>query len=250
MTCIRSACELNNRGVSLLVAGELQVAMMSFQDALATIKHAVNDTQDEDYEQLGHASDSTTTKRPGTPHPTAWIDDEEEEEEELEQRCEFSIRECPASVPIKSVGQQGYVYDRPLLLGAPSSNDDVETLLSLYSAVILFNLALACHWMGRHRGREPAARRALVLYRMSMQLLMSCAQVGTMPVVLALLALNNRANIHYEYCDYQQTATCLQEMSKILTDDEFLCSSLPETDVEGLLLNVILLETPTAAKAA
>ena len=79
----------------------------------------------------------------------------------------------------------------------------------------------------------------------------STGELGTAPLILALLALNNRAQIHYETCEYAESSSCLRQISKIMTDQsQFVYGNLPDCDVEGLLLNVMLLEAPTAAHAA
>lgn len=222
MNSVNQACYTNNRGVSLLIAGDTKGAMGAFQAALATVKEVVNLCDDHfESEKDSRATDSVVSL----------------------------IQESNANLPGLKTGES-YLYDRPLLLETPTAGD-LDTVLTLYSAVILFNLALSCHQLG-HRGKDSALKRAAVLYRMSMQLLYNCPNCGTTPALLSLLALNNRAQIHYEYCDFQQSSHCLKEMTKVMLvpDAKCLYTALPETDVEGLLLNVMLLEPPTAAQAA
>lgn len=229
----------------MLMNGHPQRSMAAFQDALSCIKHAVND-------EFARSEPPTTT---AVPQPTA-----------ASSRTSSPTRPTPPSYTTTTESSCGltelgagctYIYGRPILLEEPSQAHNLECVLSFYSASILFNLALACHHVGITNGRESALNRATLLYKMSIQLLHNCqtstgssSELGTAPAVLSLLALNNRAQIHYETCDYVQSSTCLSQMSRILHNSDFLYGALPEDDVEGLLLNVMLLETPSAAHAA
>jgi hypothetical protein len=62
--------------------------------------------------------------------------------------------------------------------------------------------------------------------------------------------LNNKAQIHYDQCEYIQCVDCLQEVPMIMGSVEGVHSTLSQKDIQGLLLNVMLLNTPTAAQAA
>lgn len=222
MNSIKRSCHRNNEGVCLLTCGDTQGAMVAFQDAIGGVKELVD--------KCGEASSSSKM----APAMTA----------------EFaSLQSATKLVNLRS--DYSYIYDRPLHLYPPNDPSMIcDSLLSFYSAGILFNLALASHLFGRTSGNERSIKRATVLYRMCLQLVQNCSDFGTAPRIMALLALNNRAQIHYEYCDYPQSRHCLKEMSKMLADSSFLQDSLSDSDVEGLLLNVMLTQVPTAAQAA
>jgi len=233
MNSLQLSCRKNNEGVELLVNQKPQEAMLAFQDALASIKNAVND---EHVEAPSSESISSSEQIPIEPIKSV-----------------LSIQASTTSAGLSAMACT-YVYDKPIVLQETSMSNDQESMLTFYSAAVLFNLALACHQVGRN-GKESALKRAALLYRMSSQLLQNCQAngvtgLGATPVILSLLALNNRAQIHYEHCDYGVSSQCLREMSRVLTDAHFLYSALPEADVEGLLLNVMLLEAPSAAQAA
>jgi hypothetical protein len=68
--------------------------------------------------------------------------------------------------------------------------------------------------------------------------------------VLTLLALNNKAQIHYDQCEYIQSGHCMKTISDIMGRIRGLHSTLNHEDFEGLLFNMMLLSTPTAAQAA
>jgi hypothetical protein len=220
-TSIKRASELNNHGIKLLVAGHSQEAMNSFQNALAGIKEVVSD-QNPRFDCEASMSLAPT------------------------QRL---ISESPLILQALQT-DQSFVYNRPLVIEEVTAVaiDDLDSTLALLSAAILFNLALCCHQVGG-AGQEKALKRASVLYRMSLQLLQNC-EANECTTVICLLALNNRAQIHYELCDYSQSGHCLKQISKIMHDDIRLHESLNAADLEGLLLNVMLQDPPSAARAA
>jgi hypothetical protein len=100
-------------------------------------------------------------------------------------------------------------------------------------------LALVFHHDGR-LGREQSLKTAALLYGMAVQLLAR----STMPddisaTILTLLALNNKAQIHYDQCEYIQSIECMIIVSDIILDS-----------AQGLMMNIILMNVPTAAPAA
>ena len=218
---IKQASELNNRGIKLLVAGHSQDAMDTFQSALSGIKEIVSDESPTFDDEDASMSDTPTQHR--------------------------LISESPLILQALQT-DQSFVYNKPLVIEEIEAVDDIDSTLALLSAAILFNLALCCHQIGR-AGQEKALKRASVLYRMSLQLLQNC-DANECTTVICLLALNNRAQIHYELCDYSQSGHCLKQISKIMHDDMNLHESLNASDLEGLLLNVMLQDPPSAARAA
>ena len=220
MDILKLTCDMNHHGVQFLKGGQNQAALSSFQDALTSIKNVVNG------EVVCPCAEEPTTSPPRT-------------------KAGFTVYESPSRLSL-SYGDC-YVYSRPLLI-YPTPTQDTDAQLALHSAVILFNMALTCHQIGRH-GKESSLRRAATLYKMSTQLLLCPSQGGGSCAVLALLALNNRAQILYELCDFDHSKGCLKEIAKLIQTTR-LQKSLPEKDLEGLLLNVMLLKTPSAAQAA
>jgi hypothetical protein len=94
-------------------------------------------------------------------------------------------------------------------------------------------------------------KKATVLYGMALQILTSSSIPNDMSAsILILLALNNKAQIHYDQCQYTESSACLTQISAIMGDVYALHSALYQKDFEGILLNVMLLSTPTAAQAA
>jgi hypothetical protein len=221
MNSIKHACSLNNQGVDLLVAGESSRAMKAFQTAVGLLKTAVNEV------------------------------DEKSACTEMDQSFDVSLPFCESTSSVSGLqGLHCYVYKHGIMISG-NVDEESEATISLYIAIVLFNLALASHCQGTALGRDALLKKASVLYTLVVQLLNRC----TMPedastTILTLLALNNQAQIHYEQCEYIQSVDCMEYIKKIMGGCRGLHSALNHEDVEGLLLNVMLLSTPSAAKAA
>jgi hypothetical protein len=221
MNSIKHACSLNNRGVDLLVSGESSRAMKAFQSAVGLLKAAVHEAE----------------KRACTGMDQTFDD------------VPLSFCESPSTVS----GLQGlhcYVYKHGIMISG-NVNEETEATISLYIAIVLFNLALASHSQGTALGREKLLKKASVFYSLVVQLLNRC----TMPedastTILTLLALNNKAQIHYDQCEYAESVDCMKNVSQIIGSGRGFHSALNHEALEGLLLNVMLLSTPSAAQAA
>jgi tetratricopeptide (TPR) repeat protein len=220
MNAIKQACSSNNQGVDLLVAGDFVNAMLSFQSALSLLREASNEVEETYYTEMSASSEES-------PLPV-----------------------CQSTLTIPGLeGMQCYVYDHGIMI-TDTTNGDSDKMLSLYSAIVLFNLALASHREGR-LGSEKSLEKAAVLYGMALKLLASSPTLDDISTtILILIALNNKAQIHYDQCQYRESSECLTEISTIMGSVDTIRSALNPKDYEGILLNVMLLNAPTAAQAA
>jgi hypothetical protein len=217
---IKHACSLNNQGVDLLVSGDSSGAMSSLKMAMDILKEAVNEANATSFDGLN----------------------------QVNAEAALPICESRLTVP----GLQGvpcYVYNHGIMIDRTTDEASGE-MLSLYSAIVLFNMALTCHHEGR-LGRETSLKRASLFYSMTVQILNGNIVPGDVSAnILTLLALNNKAQIHYDQCEYMQCDDCLKELPRILGSVQAIHSTLSQEDIKGLLLNVMLMNTPTAAQAA
>jgi hypothetical protein len=225
MYSIERACSLNNQGVDLLVTGDSSGAMDSLKMAMDIIKEAMID-------------ETSTTSCDGLNHAS--------------KEVALPISESPLAVP----GMQGtpcFVYDHGIMIArTTTSKETSDAMLSLYSAIVLFNMALTCHHDGR-LGRDLSLKRASLFYNMTgVQILNgNIAREDISAAILTLLALNNKAQIHYDQCEYIRCVDCLREVLRIMDSVKAVHFTLSQKDIEGLLLNVMVLNTPpTVAKAA
>jgi hypothetical protein len=147
-------------------------------------------------------------------------------------------------------GLHCYVYNHGIMI-LNNVNADTDETLSLYIAIVLFNSALASHSKGTALGQDKSLMKASMLYSLVGNFLNSCTMLeDTSTAILALLALNNKAQIHYYQCEYVQSIDCMNQISTIMDSVCGLHSALNRKDIEGLMLNMMLLSTPTAAQAA
>jgi hypothetical protein len=214
MNSIKYACSLNNQGVDLLVSGNSSSAMRCLKRAMRILKEAVN----------------------GTTFCTR-------------MSKEAALPFCESTSVIPSLQDiHFYTYDHGIMLTA---NEENEETFTLYSAIVLFNMALASHHQGRLLGNEKALKHASLLYSVAAKLLSGSSMSDNMSAtILTLLALNNKSQIHYTQCEHIQSVDCLKKISKIMGSVEVLYSVLNHEDLKGLLLNTMLLNVPTAAQAA
>jgi hypothetical protein len=221
MNSIKYACSLNNQGVDLLVSGESVRARKTFQRALCLFDKAI-------------AKEDETTSCTGMSLSS-------------EEATQPHFRENTSTVPGLQ-DQHCYVYDHGIII-TETSNGESDEMLSLYTAIVLFNWALTSHREGR-LGREKSLKKASLLYNMTVQLLTRCTIPDASTTTLTLLALNNKAQIHYYQCEYVQSIDCMKSISKIMGSVQGLHSALNHEDIEGLMLNVMLLSIPSGASAA
>jgi hypothetical protein len=217
MNSIKYACSLNNQGVDLLVSGELSRAILAFERAVVLLKEAVHETE------IG-----------------------------VDQSCDVSsLPFCESISTVSGLNRLDcYVYDRGIVIPG-NGIGETQVMISLYIAIVLFNLALASHCKATALGRAKSLKEASLLYSLAVQLLARCAMPEiTSTTTLTLLALNNKAQIHYDQGEYVQHADCMKYVSKILGNGHVFPVTLKHKDVEGLLLNVMLLGAPAAAQAA
>jgi len=223
---IRRACELSNMGSMMLSSGQTSKSLDAYQRALLSVKKAALA-----FEASGSFPVATTesTRRIDAVHP---------------------FPECEGYVSQIAEGEN-FLFDRPFLLEL--ADDDIidDATISLYSAAILFNFALAYH----HQGQESHLIKATRLYEMCLQLIWQQESLdGVLGAsTLAVVALNNKAHCHYELCDYEQSQDLMGEMTSILEASGMQLEEMLNPQVlADLGLNSLMLlnQPPTAAKAA
>jgi hypothetical protein len=219
MNSIKCACSLNNQGVDLLVSGNSLSALKSLKKAMRMFKEAVDVT---------------------TCSCTAEMDPSSEE-------VALSFCETTSTIP-GLYDTHFYTYDHGIML---TTNEESVEMLPLYSAIVLFNLALASHQQGRLLGHEKSLKNASHLYSVTAKILSGSTVMKNMStIILTLLALNNQSQIHRDQCEHIQFVECLKAVSKIMGSVKVLHFVISQEDLRGLLLNTMLLSVPTAAQAA
>lgn len=218
----QQAARLNNEGVTALVEGNENEAISCFMMAVKTMKQLLampcsniealqsDDTND------GESSTSSSFEDFGT--------------SEVSGSC------CHSSCLFRQA------------IHLPCDEDDAHALnVYLYSAAVIFNLALA-HHVQAHSGNTAYMTKAEKLYATILKLLDD--RVGHMQpaVVLKLACINNMAYIRFENGNYDQVREDLSQLSNLLnTTDKVLFEG---ARAQGLLMSVLLLKGPRVAPAA
>ena len=238
MEAFHQACALNNMGVSLFESGERYKCVAAFQRGLTAMKQAALPLDK-----------SPGQDRMACTYPL--------EEGTASQEVLFPANDCiyqSSSCDTDS----SFVLNLPFFL-----EDDVEderatvpdtSRIPLYSATLLFNLALSFHEQGR-KGKGSLLKKALLLYRLSLQLLQDCERATANTSLLQVVAMNNLANCHYELCEYALSQNCAAELTNVLYG--FRTRNKVENTLSPALVDILLLNstlicenTPTVAHAA
>ena len=111
-----------------------------------------------------------------------------------------------------------------------STEKDDSVVFTLFSAAILFNLALVCHRLGMVHGRDSSVIRASKLYMVIVELLndtssstieegltMSKSRSSTQFFLLSL-ALNNLGHVQYELCNYTGYHRCMITLRNLMSN--------------------------------
>ena len=216
MSSIQYACSLNNQGVGLLLAGESSRAVRVFQSALGLLKAALHKAENNTYTAMDPSDD------------------------------DVSLPFCESTSTVTGFQSlHGYVYDHGIMIPGNVSNEVSEATISLFIAVVLFNLALTSHCQGTVFGRAKLLRKASVLYKLVVKLLTTFTVLeNAATTILTLLALNNKAQIHYDLCEYVESVDCMKDVSHIICSGSGLHSALSHEVIAGLLLTAMLTSTP------
>jgi hypothetical protein len=211
---------LNKQGVSWLVFGGFQEAVTFFKNALVTLKTR------------------SLLQIPELRSPRV------------------SPHLCPmyTSIGVPIQEERFYIYNRALVFTPSETSAVSEIDYPLYSAIILFNIALAHHLQAQGGPGDRALRDAGYFYSMCLQILASvetrCDKRIIAPVKLA--ALNNVAIIHYEHGDAVRAHSVLTETFALLTpatvglDDE----TFDQNDFDGITLNAVMMRWTFSAACA
>lgn len=221
---IDNACQLNNSGVEIYMAGDYQTAAKYFQESLVVLKHMAAHISSFD-------KDKKTSSKGG-----------------------FTLLEAvtfPKEQSFANWEGSTFLYSFPFLLQQRESFGERE--LSFYSAVVLFNLALCFHKQGV-QGHSKMIQQALNLYIFTLQLLAdSDVLQKQVTIMIEALVLNNKANCHYELCDTAAVQDAAEHLVEILTMGVLQPKNgFPEAIAEELVINssIILDMGRRAAEAA
>jgi tetratricopeptide (TPR) repeat protein len=173
---------------------------------------------------------------------------EEEFPEAASQACSPITRVQLRGVGFQANGVTGsYVCRYAMAMDRSVACYDFDYLFSLrLTVVLMFNLGLVHHWRAIQYQQSSLLVKALRLYEMVWGLL----QLSPSLDPSALGVLNNMGAVHYELAQYEQSHKCFEMLKNALMDGSVtLLEEEPEAQ-DGILLNLMFLEEPSAAPAA
>jgi tetratricopeptide (TPR) repeat protein len=233
MNYLHQACALNNMGSTLIASGQISEGIGALQRALLGIKQATlsseNNIANTDLKD-GEASNNRSPLYNITESHQDTVSD------------------------LNQSQSQNFVYSRSFELDLMDSKILDDSMISLCSATVLFNLALSYHQQGL-QGKGTLLQKALLFYQLSLQVLAlePVLQEEPAALILIIVALNNKANCHCELCDYDQYLVTIEEMADMLYGNWSEVEETLQSDVvQALELNSaeMFKQPPTVAKTA
>jgi hypothetical protein len=215
MSTIQGAAELNNEGVSLLVNGDEQCALQAFKRSLVIMKSSIND------EGCGGQLSSAAG-------------------------CESSVYLSSAVLP-GCKQNQSYIYSRAIIIRCKCESSDEKNIVT---AAIIFNMALVFQILDSRFRSSSNQTRALRLYEMCNGLLETCtADNHTAAGILAIACLNNMSQVLYDRGDFCRNQLVLGNL-QYLMNATLDWSIFDDHDIQGIMLNVMMMHWPNGAGAA
>jgi hypothetical protein len=241
MDWLTYAADLNRKGSALLEAHDHEYALECFQEALAIVSLLLS-TLDND--EKGGSFGSSTSLVHALPNP-------------LPLASGNPCMPTTPKLPCHPNDKNHFIFEKALNFPSNSGVMINANLLSHYSAVIAFNLALSLHLLSRRWGEKPL-NSALVFYDHCLELLgrfstsgSSCSGMGSWKLLL-FAALNNKAVVLYDLCHFQRANDALALLSDAIKTCRMtsVLHTIDDNDMEGFLFNLMLLVGGCGAPAA
>jgi hypothetical protein len=178
------------------------------------------------------------------------------------QQCQAKPPTMPGVAMMADMDEQHFVYDRPFLIAsnlidaiglASTCSPDLYALGEVIGWHVLFNCALAWQLHARVTGLTASMQQAAHLYEALLHMLNSRGRdqrYASSATALTCLILNNRAQLHHEHCEYQESSLCMDIVLSILHETNGLEHYLHERELARLVWNVVHIQPPTMAGAA
>jgi hypothetical protein len=169
------------------------------------------------------------------------------------------LQQCEARIPNLCGKEQYFVYDRPFLIASNwdtltpcPSPTECSIIVDVIGCHILFNYALVWHQQAKNTGSESSVRQAGLLYENLLHMLNSSGGHRYSLSVAALMCLvcNNRADLHYELCEYKESGVCFDIVLNLLHELHGLEHYLQAPELSRMVWNIAHLEPPSMASAA
>ena len=216
----QAAC-LNNQGVTALLEGNDKAAVAALTQSINIMK-----------QELSNVPENNDIKRSA---PFSSND--------------YENRSTTGKLPGFHGAQDSYIFAEAINI--PEHGDQTVVDIQIYSAAVIFNLALAVHREGNTTGSASSMAKAQKLYLMVLEVLNNQYMNSRVAVIVKVAAINNLSQIRFDCGEYELVREGLAHLSTFLrasgnTSD----AMLEEPKIQGLLMNVLLLKEPVIAPAA
>ena len=232
MGLFQLAARLNNEGITALLAGNYETGVQAMLKSIEVIKQLI----------ITSSADVQT-------------------ESQLSSSDNIFIVE----IPMKEGRRDTYTFNKAFELPESEEKTNLRDI-STYGATVTFNSALAYQLLGD----RASLAKAESLYQMALKLLewQSFHPNICMGLIVKLAAINNLSQVHLDtkgdtyHCTVMATEAVQQVRSFVSMDrscvgsDHGFCFEdnhevfFEDPQVQGLLMNVLLLDTPHVAPAA
>ena len=217
MDLFAEAARLNNEGINALVEGDDKTAIDVLTRSIKLMK-----------QELSKPGTSLKDFKPSN----------------LDNDCTNSTIEVPGF----HGAQESFIFSGAITI--PETGEHDEQDIHVYSAVVIFNLALAHHRQALALScKSTYMTKAEKLYGMVLKLLDDC--VNRAAVIVKLASINNLAQIRFDSGDYEHARHSLEHISSFMRSSAAANHAMfEEPEIQSLLMNVLLLKAPKVAPAA
>jgi hypothetical protein len=213
MSLFQEAANLNNAGVISLLEGNDASAIESMTRAMQLMKEEIS-------KRPANVRTASSTPREGT------------------ETVEIPRMESSDTIIFNQAVRFPTDFTLP---------NDVD--LIIYISCVIFNLALSHHFKASCCGHDISTVKAEKLYGMVLKLLDDSTLTVHTALVVKLACINNLSQIRHSQGDYKHAREALSQVSYFMNQSSNR-AMFDEPEIQGLLMNVLLLKEPMAAKAA
>jgi hypothetical protein len=210
MSLFEQAVQLNNAGVAALLQGEEETAINAMSKSIKMMKQEL-------------------TKSSAGSHTSKLRSDQDSH-----------------TVELPGMDADTIVFNQAIRIPTDGPQDDIN--IHVCSAAVIFNLALAHHHKASKTGEVAYLAKAEKLYAMVLRV---ADDASSRTAVLAKLAsISNLSQIRFAKGEYEQAQEAVNQLSSLMRRRGASRALLEEPQVQGMLMNALLLKAPIVAPAA
>lgn len=245
-TNMNIAIEMNNRGVLSLINGEDEkYALSLFADALGRMKSHVGEQMNVPLRRTFRGGKDA-------------IDRDDAAMSSSQGAYDLSV--VAVSCALLSPAHHDHIFNRTISI-CPCHNHGGPDFIPIYSACILLNMAIVYHRVAIKFGHALFLEKAERLYDMTVRALIPTHEDST-SVAIRTIAFNNLADTHLRQGRFDATDRDIRHLSYLIHQRKNISTRggpaaaasesaiLADSDIDSMILNLLLWTVPQAAAAA